>query len=47
MPLVVAAAGALALAVGLVALLNGRLVGVAVALGGAVLLAWSVLKLRA
>jgi hypothetical protein len=47
MPLVVAASGALGLAVGLVALLNGRLVGAALAVGGAVLLAWSVLRLRA
>ena len=47
LPVVVAAAGALALAVGLVALLNGRLVGAAIVLGGVVLLAWSVLKLRA
>lgn len=42
----VAAAGALALAVGLVALLNGRAVGAVLALGGAALLAWSVLRLR-
>ena len=38
----VAAAGALALAVGLVAALNGREAGIALALGGAALLAWSV-----
>ena len=43
----VAAAGALALAVGLVALLNGRVVGAALVLGGVALLAWSVLRLRA
>jgi hypothetical protein len=43
----VAAAGALALAVGLVALLNGRAVGVVLAVGGAALLGWSVLRLRA
>jgi hypothetical protein len=47
MPLIVAATGALALAVGLVALLNGRIVGIALALGGAALLVWSVLNLRA
>ena len=38
----VAAAGALALAVGLVAGLNGRVAGIAFALGGVALLAWSV-----
>jgi hypothetical protein len=45
--MLVAGAGALGLAVGLVALLNGRLAGAAIALGGAVLLLWSVLRLRA
>jgi hypothetical protein len=39
--LLVAAAGALALAVGAVALLNSRWAGAALALGGAALLAWS------
>ena len=38
----VAAAGALALAVGLVVAFNGRLAGGAFAIGGAVLLLWSV-----
>jgi hypothetical protein len=42
--LAVAAVGALALALGLVALLNGRAVGVLIALGGALLLLWSVLR---
>ena len=42
--LAVAAVGALALAVGLVALVNGRLVGLVIALGGAALLGWSVLR---
>jgi hypothetical protein len=42
--LAVAAVGALALTVGLVALLNGRLVGLVIALGGALLLGWSVLR---
>lgn len=45
-PLVVAASGALALAVGAVALVNGRAVGAVLALGGAALLAWSVLRRR-
>ena len=45
-PLVVAAAGGLALAVGAVALLNGRLVGAVLAVGGLALLAWSVLRRR-
>jgi hypothetical protein len=38
----IAAVGALALAVGLVAALNGRAAGIALALGGAALLLWSV-----
>jgi hypothetical protein len=38
----VAATGAAALAAGLVVALNGVLAGIAIALGGAVLLAWSV-----
>jgi hypothetical protein len=38
----VAAVGALALAVGLVGALNGRGAGIAVGLGGVVLLLWSV-----
>lgn len=37
----VAALGALALAVGAVAALGGRLAGIPLALGGAVLLVWS------
>ena len=37
----VAGLGALALAVGLVALVNGRLGGIVLALGGVVLVAWS------
>jgi hypothetical protein len=37
----VAALGALALAFGLVVLLNGRWAGALIALGGAALLAWS------
>lgn len=45
-PLAVAATGALALAAGLVAFLNGRVVGAALAFGGAALLAWSVLRRR-
>lgn len=45
-PLLVASAGALALAVGAVALMNGALVGIVFALGGALLLAWSVSSLR-
>jgi len=44
--LLVASVGALALAVGLVALLNGRPAGVTIVLGGAVLLGWSVLRMR-
>ena len=40
--LVVAAVGALALAVGVVAAVNGRAAGIALALGGAALLVWSV-----
>jgi hypothetical protein len=44
--LVVAAAGAAALAFGLVALLNGRYVGIVIALGGVALLLWSVLGRR-
>jgi len=40
--LAVAAIGALALAVGLVAAANGRGAGIVLAIGGAVLLAWSV-----
>lgn len=40
----VAAIGALALAVGLVALLEGRLAGSALALGGVALLTWSVVR---
>ncbi len=39
--LAVAALGALALALGLVALLNGRWAGALIALGGAALLVWS------
>ena len=39
--LAVAALGALALALGLVALLNGRWTGAAIAAGGAALLLWS------
>ena len=46
LPLAIAAVGALALAVGLVALLNGTLAGIAIALGGAALLAWSVFRHR-
>ena len=42
----VAGAGALALAAGAVALLNGRLVGALLALGGGALLAWSVVRRR-
>ena len=38
----VAAIGSAAVALGLVALLNGRLVGIAIAVGGAVLVLWSV-----
>ena len=47
LPVVVAAAGTLGLAVGLLALLNGSLAGLAIAVGGAVLLVWSVLRQRA
>jgi hypothetical protein len=46
LPLIVAATGALALAVGLVLLLGGRLADAAIALGGALLLLWSVLRAR-
>ena len=42
----VAAVGALALALGLVALLDGQLAGLAIAFGGGLLLAWSVLGRR-
>ena len=42
----IAATGALALAAGAVAALNGRVVGVVIALGGAALLAWSVASRR-
>jgi hypothetical protein len=45
--LAAAAGGGLALAVGLVALLNGSVVGIVLLLGGAALLVWSVLKPRA
>ena len=45
--LVAAAAGGLVLAVGLVALLNGNLVGILLLIGGAALLVWSVLRPRA
>ncbi|HVM69838.1 MAG TPA: hypothetical protein VM204_08400 [Gaiellaceae bacterium] len=45
--LAVAAIGALALAVGSVATLNGRPGGVTIALGGVVLVAWSMLRGRA
>jgi hypothetical protein len=44
--LAVAALGALALAVGLVAALNGRLAGLLLAACGAALLFWSVLRRR-
>jgi len=44
--LVVAGAGALALAVGVVALVNGALIGIVLGLGGVLLLAWSVWTLR-
>jgi Flp pilus assembly protein TadB len=44
--LLVAAAGAFALALGAVALVNGTLAGIAFLLGGALLLAWSVWSLR-
>ncbi len=45
--LAAAAGGGLALAVGLVALLNGSVVGVVLLAGGAALIVWSVLKPRA
>jgi hypothetical protein len=45
--LVAAAVGALALAVGIVVLLNGALLGGAVVLGGVALLLWSALRPRA
>ncbi|MEO5576649.1 MAG: hypothetical protein ABIR67_08425 [Gaiellaceae bacterium] len=45
-PVAVAAAGALALGVGSVATLGGNLWGVLLALGGAVLLGWSVRESR-
>jgi hypothetical protein len=41
-PVVVAAAGALALAVGAVATIDGNVWGIPLAVGGAVLLWWSV-----
>jgi hypothetical protein len=41
-PVVVAAAGALALGVGSVAAIDGHLAGILLALGGAALLYWSV-----
>ena len=44
--LLVAGAGAFAVALGAVALVNGLLIGLALALGGALLLAWSVWSLR-
>jgi hypothetical protein len=44
--LVVASLGAAALAVGVVAALNGVLAGIALAIGGVVLLAWSVFALK-
>jgi hypothetical protein len=46
LPVFVAAAGALALAVGLVALLNGRLVGAVLAVGGAAIVVWSIVRVR-
>ena len=42
MYVVVASVGALALGVGAVATIDGHLLGILLALGGAVLLAWSV-----
>lgn len=42
--LAVASLGALGLAVGLVVAVNGRVVGLALAAGGAALLLWSVLR---
>ncbi len=44
--LLVAGVGALALAVGAVALLNGGLIGIVFLIGGALLLVWSVRSLR-
>lgn len=44
--LVVAAAGALALALGGVLVLNGELEGAVLLLGGVALIAWSVLRRR-
>jgi hypothetical protein len=44
--LVVAGTGALALSVGVVALVNGALIGIVLGLGGVLLLAWSVWTLR-
>lgn len=44
--LIVAGAGAFAVALGTVALVNGLLIGLALVLGGALLLAWSVWSLR-
>ncbi len=46
LPVVVAAVGALALGVGGVATLDGHLVGIVLAVGGAVLLAWSLRQRR-
>ena len=40
----VAATGAAALAAGLIATLNGTLAGIAIAVGGLALLAWSVFR---
>ena len=45
--LVAAALGGLALAVGVVLILNGTFLGVAIVVGGAALLFWSVLRPRA
>ncbi len=45
--LLVAAAGAFALAVGGVAVVSGALIGIVFLLGGALLLTWSVMSLRA
>ena len=45
--LVAAAVGGLTLAIGLVALLNGRVLGFVLLVGGVLLLYWSVLKPRA
>jgi hypothetical protein len=44
--LLVAGAGALALAVGVVALVSGALIGIVLGLGGVLLVAWSVWTLR-